>query len=446
MSAPLSSNLHPSLRAFPGVVLELSPDGMVLGSNGRTAPAGENLIGRAFAEVLDDPSVAKLRRLLEQGPTEAPIPRIELNFEVGETVETRSFCPSWELEQGRLWLVEQFRESQVETLHGELYGVNTELVNTQRELAKKSGRLSRLVEEVERKLEENERLSQILQYQNVEMEAQNEELLAMTEELHAGQEALMQVNHQLEVRSRELQLALSARNRFYAAMSHELRTPINAVMGYNDLLLAGVYGLLNEQQELAVERSQRAARHLRELVNDVLDISKIELGRMEVVIEEIAIGDLIESLFITLGPIAESQGSRLHFSSGDCPMTVRTDRRCVRQILLNLITQSVKLGGGNPVFVQCVPPPDRDGIVIEITDGGGGMSTDELAGVFEEFTSVGEVNVDSPMLGTGLGLPVAHRLAALIGGRLDVSTTPGLGNVFRLFLPSGPQLPPPTVA
>jgi hypothetical protein len=246
MTDPLALTLHPALRAFPGVVLELAPDGRVLSSNDALeALSRREAVGRPLAEALDARSREKLARVLHSAPRDAGPVHLELNVEAPPSVETRAFHAVWELdrEEPRLWLVEHPRDPGADALHDELNALNAELVNTQRALAKKSGRLSVIVQEMERKLEENERLSRMLQYQNEEMEAQNEELLAMTEELHAGQEEILQANQQLERRSRELQVALSARNRFYAAMSHELRTPINAVMGYNDLLLAGVSGI-----------------------------------------------------------------------------------------------------------------------------------------------------------------------------------------------------------
>jgi signal transduction histidine kinase len=290
-----------------------------------------------------------------------------------------------------------------------------------------------MVDEIERKLGENERLSAMLQYRNEEVERQNEELLTITQKLHTGQEELLLAHQQLEMRTRQLQVALSARNRFYAAMSHELRTPINAIMGYNDLLLAGVYGALSEHQELAVERSQRAVRHLRSLINDVLDISTIELGRMELIPERVDLRQLVESLFVAMRPLAESQGSTLRLGVGDCAVEVVTDPRCVRQILLNILSHSIRLAGASPVWVQCSADPS--GVAIEVTDKGGGISPEDLGEVFDEFAPLAGSAGAPPALGTGLGLPVARRLAALIGGRLEASTTTGVGNVFRLTLP-----------
>ena len=250
----------------------------------------------------------------------------------------------------------------------------------------------------------------------------------------------MQLNHQLERRTRELQLAISARNRFYANMSHELRTPINAVMGYNDLLLASIYGPLGEQQELAVERSQRAARHLRELVNDVLDISRLEVGKPELQVEEVDVPGLVEEVFASLRPMADSTGAVLRVSAPGRPYVVKTDPRRLRQVLSNLLSNAIKFGKGTPVWVNCSPASDG-GMEIEVTDGGDGIAPDDLARVFDEFVQLARDENDESVRhdGTGLGLPIARRVARLLGGALDATSTAGMGSTFRVILPPAPR-------
>ncbi|HEX2190997.1 MAG TPA: ATP-binding protein [Longimicrobiaceae bacterium] len=435
MSTRAGTGLHPSLRAFPGVVLELLPDGTVADSNGRLdAAVGRPLVGHPLAEALDGPSARKLERALAAADGGGAV--WELVVEGGEAVVAVSFsvCRSGDDGAERVWLVECPRDSRVAVLHDQLHEVNSELVNTQRELGKEKGRLVRALDELEREFHENDRLSQKLQRQNEEMEAQNEELLAMTEELHAGQEQLLRLNHQLERRTRELQVALSARNRFYAAMSHELRTPINAIMGYNDLLLASVYGRLGEQQETAVERSQAAARHLRELVNDILDISRLELGKFELQPEPVDLQRLVEDLFVAVRPLADGRGSTLHLVSGDAPCRVVTDLRRVRQIVLNLLSNAVKFGNGEPVMVRC-GRSSEGGAELEVVDGGDGIAAEDLGRIFEDFVQLGTDVIGGAPEGTGLGLPISRRLANLLGGRLEVSSTAGLGSTFRLVLP-----------
>jgi len=439
------SGLHTCLRAFPGAVLELCLDGTVTDSNGRIETViGREVVGTPLAGALDRASVHKLEEALSSASA-AEGTAWELVFEGGDTVLPLSFSVSRVDEDGkvRVWLVEYPRHAQTARLYDEFHEVNSELLNTQRDLAKEKARLVRALDELERELHENERLSQEFQRQNEEMEAQNEELLAMTEELHAGQDQLLQLNHQLERRTRELQIAISARNRFYAAMSHELRTPINAIMGYNDLLLASVYGSLAEQQELAVERSQRAASHLRELVNDILDISRIELGKFEIQPEEIDLPRLVEDLFAAVRPLADGRGSTLHLVSSAVPCRVLSDPRRVRQIVLNLLSNAIKFGKGKPVWVRCGRASDG-GVELEVVDGGDGIPAEDLARIFEDFVQLGTDVIGGAVEGTGLGLPISRRLAHTLGGKLDVSSTPGVGSTFRLLLP--PSIPSPSAS
>jgi signal transduction histidine kinase len=439
--------MPPALRAFPGSVLELGPDGVVLDSNGRLERLLERAVaGQPLARVLDEDSRAKLDELLRAdmgGEARA----WELVAEGRDTRFPVAFHASREDvgagEAGRLWLVECPRDPRFDRLHEEMAALHSEQSTTGRRLAKEKSRLTAALLDLERQFEQNERLSRELQAQNEEVEAQNQELLAMTEELHAGREDLLKLNHQLERRTRELQIALGARTRFYASMSHELRTPVNAVMGYNDLLLTGVYGPLSEQQELAVERAQRAARHLRELVNDVLDISRLESGKLELESEEVRITDLVDDLFSTLQPFAEERGTELHVMTRDCPRTVETDPRRLRQALLNLLTNAIKFGKGRPVWLHCGRGADG-GVELEVVDSGDGIAVDDLHRIFDEFVQLGrgENGELAPHEGTGLGLPIARRLTRLLGGRLEVSSTPGVGSTFRLSLPPSPPTAP----
>ncbi|HEX8455265.1 MAG TPA: ATP-binding protein [Longimicrobium sp.] len=446
MSFRIGQGMHPALRAFPGAVLELGADGVVLDSNGRLDELlGRPLPGTRLEAALDRPSRLKVEQLLLRRPEpgEAPV-AWELMVEGSDTIHPIAMFPVWDEDPAspRLWLVESPRDPRMGVLHDELASVNSEQASTQRQLVKEKGRLGRALDELERELNENAKLSRALQAQNEEMEAQNEELLAMTQELHAGQEQLMQLNHQLERRSRELQLALSARNRFYANMSHELRTPINAVMGYNDLLLASIYGPLGEQQELAIERSQRAARHLRELVNDVLDISRLEVGKPELQLEDVDVPSLVEETFASLRPMAHSTGAVLQVSAPERPFLIRTDGRRLRQVLSNLLSNAIKFGKGAPVWVNCSRAPDG-GMEIEVVDGGDGIAPDDLARVFDEFVQLARDENDESLRqdGTGLGLPIARRVARLLGGALDATSVAGVGSTFRVILPPTPPAP-----
>lgn len=237
----------------------------------------------------------------------------------------------------------------------------------------------------------------------------------------------------------EREQAIAARARFYASMSHELRTPINAVIGYNDLMLAGIYGDMNEQQLQGIARSQNAARHLLELVNDVLDLSKVEAGKVEIEVEPVSIPALVDDLFTTVGPLAERQGTELHLHCGEELPRLETDPRRVRQILLNLLSNAIKFGEGKPVEVHCTRAGEG-GARIEVRDHGTGIPAEAVDRIFDEFVQLPSGNEG----GTGLGLSISRRLADLLGGALSVQSVEGEGSTFRLTLPErAPALPAP---
>jgi signal transduction histidine kinase len=243
---------------------------------------------------------------------------------------------------------------------------------------------------------------------------------------------LNEANRLLQQRQAELERAMTARNRFYASMSHELRTPINAIIGYNTLLLDSIYGPLNEQQAHGIERTHKAAKHLLELVNDVLDLSKIEAGKFELSVQPTTFPGLIEDLFVTVRPMADEHGSELSLEHEGGSCTLETDPRRVRQILLNLLSNAIKFGKGKPIVVTSAPQADG-GIEIAVRDHGDGIAQGDLPRVFDEFVQLAHSHSGS---GTGLGLPISKRLAALLGGALSVESTVGEGSVFRLRLPS----------
>jgi signal transduction histidine kinase len=434
------TGLHPALRAFPGAVLELTREGVVQASNGRLeATLERTLVDRPLRAVLAPDSHAALDALLaEPSPDEAPA-LLSLRLLGRDQEQELAFLASREAASGpQLWLVEVPADPRLELVRGQLSAAASEGAAHRQRLGRETARLARSAEELDRELKESATLSRTVQQQNRQMEQQSEELLSMTRQLHAGQDRLLELSHQVEQRNRELQLALAARSRFYGAMSHELRTPINAVMGYNDLLLASVYGPLNEQQELAVERSQRAAQHLRELVNDVLDLSRLEGGGVELSFQRVQLTPLVHAGLEALRPAAQAAGSELRLRSEGAGEVV-TDPRRVLQILDHLVSNALKFGPGTPVFVT-LRALSGGGAELEVVDGGPGIAPGDLNRVFEEFVQLGRgENCDGTEIeGTGLGLSLARQLALLLGGRLDASSTPGLGSTFRLTLPSAP--------
>ena len=279
------------------------------------------------------------------------------------------------------------------------------------------------------------RVSHTLIVRDVSERRRAEEALRTQAVSLAGTTAkLTALNSELQRRQAELQHAMSARNRFYASMSHELRTPINAIIGYSTLLLDNIYGPLTERQRQGLERSHRAANHLLELVNDVLDLSKIEAGKIELSLQPVTFPALVEELFVTIGPLADEHGSALTLESAR-EVTLVTDPRRVRQILLNLLSNAIKFGHGKPIEVRCGHGPD-DGLEVTVRDHGAGISEADLARIFDEFVQLPDT---APRLqGTGLVLSISKRLAQLLGGDRSVESVPGDGSTFRLVLPQSP--------
>jgi len=248
---------------------------------------------------------------------------------------------------------------------------------------------------------------------------------------------LKTVNEELARRQIELEKAITARSRFYASMSHELRTPINAILGYNTLLLDHIYGPLNEKQTQGVRRAHKAAKHLLELVNDVLDLSKIEAGKIELQLQPVSFPTLIEDLFVTVRPLADERRSELSLVVEGEARKVVSDPRRVRQILLNLLSNAIKFGNGNPIRVV-YHALDDGGVRVDVVDHGVGIAPEDIPKIFDEFVQLQKTHNEQ---GTGLGLPISSRLATLLNGRLEVESVPGEGSTFRLALPANVEQP-----
>jgi PAS domain S-box-containing protein len=243
---------------------------------------------------------------------------------------------------------------------------------------------------------------------------------------------LRALNEELADRQAELERAMAARSRFYASMSHELRTPINAVLGYSTLLLENIYGPLNEKQAEGITRTHKAAKHLLELVNDVLDLSKIEAGKIDLRLQPVNFPALLEDLFITVRPLADQYKSELTLDHDGEPVKVISDPRRLRQILLNLLSNAIKFGRGKPIRVTSRPQPDG-GIVLEVSDEGEGIAPADQEKIFDEFVQLGKTQLTE---GTGLGLPISRRLAEMLQAELEVHSEIGKGSTFRLIIPA----------
>lgn len=239
----------------------------------------------------------------------------------------------------------------------------------------------------------------------------------------------------MEEQAERLERAISERSRFFASISHELRTPINAVVGYGQLLEDGVYGALTDAQTEAIGRVLRSSQHLLELVNDVLDISKIEAGKLEIFPEPIDLAALLRDTLTSVHFQAEKKGLVLEVDAPKA-LPVVTDPARVRQILLNLLSNAVKFTdrGGVYTTARAVPDTEPGWVEVRVRDTGAGIAPDDLQRIFEEFE---QANGAAARGGTGLGLAISRRLADLLGGDLRVESEPGEGSTFTVRLPRG---------
>jgi PAS domain S-box-containing protein len=238
---------------------------------------------------------------------------------------------------------------------------------------------------------------------------------------------------ELELANVELIRATDAKSQFLANMSHELRTPLNSIIGFTGILLQGMAGPLNEEQEKQLGMVHRSGRYLLSLINDVLDLSRIEAGRTRVEVEAFDMRDALSAVEQTLGPLAAEKGLGLAFETPQGALPVLSDRGKIQQILLNLAGNAVKFTDKGGITVHTEARPDE--IVVTVTDTGVGIPVEEQAHIFDEFHQIARAAGDKTQ-GSGLGLTICRRLARVLGGDVTVSSQPGQGSAFTLSLPT----------
>jgi signal transduction histidine kinase len=256
---------------------------------------------------------------------------------------------------------------------------------------------------------------------------------------------LLDANVRLEERAQQVTEANMAKSRFLANVSHELRTPLNAIVGYNSLALSGLYGEVTPELRGAHDRIRAAADHLLHVVNDVLDLSKIEVGRMNVERRTVVLEPLLEGVISMVEPVAEAKGVRLDMVvPRDLPAFV-SDPRHVRQILVSLLTNAIKFTerGSVTIVAKVSDVAQTKSISIAVEDTGIGIAPADLGRIFDEFEQVRPGGRgDSIARGTGLGLAVSRKLARLLGGDVRVDSQLGQGSRFTLTLPIEPRSVP----
>jgi PAS domain S-box-containing protein len=246
-------------------------------------------------------------------------------------------------------------------------------------------------------------------------------------------------NQELELRNREVERATKLKSKFLASMSHELRTPLNAIVGFSDLLADGIPGELNDKQKRFVNHIKQGSAHLLQLINDILDLSKIEAGQLELRCEDFQVKDALPEVLSTIRPLAMAKSIQVHHKL-EADRAVYADRVRFKQILYNLLSNAVKFTAKNGrIDIDCVEKGNE--VCISVTDTGIGIRAEDQAVVFEEFRQV-EGNTDTANEGTGLGLAITKRLVEQQGGKISLESEPGKGSRFTFTLPLGSRTSP----
>ncbi|MBT4035425.1 MAG: HAMP domain-containing protein [Candidatus Marinimicrobia bacterium] len=258
----------------------------------------------------------------------------------------------------------------------------------------------------------------------------------MLEKIHNHEQHLEQLvverTVELEAAKTKAEESDHLKSAFLASMSHELRTPLNSIIGFTGILLQGMAGPLSEEQAKQLGMVKGSASHLLELINDILDISKIESGRIQVYDEAFKIDLLLVMAVSSLRPFAEKKGLRLrHNIETDLPK-LYSDKRRLEQILLNLINNAIKFTDEGEIIVNCYV--NEDFLYIDVIDTGIGISEKDLETIFETFRQI-DTGLDRVKEGSGLGLAISKKLAELLSGTIKVVSEPGVGSTFSVVLP-----------
>ncbi|MCP4118088.1 MAG: response regulator [Desulfobacteraceae bacterium] len=287
-------------------------------------------------------------------------------------------------------------------------------------------------EEVARLAGELQEANQGLQARTDELQSQSVELQCQAEELQQTAGELQEQNRELEAQRLQVEEANRLKSEFLSNMSHELRTPLNSVMALSRVLLMQAKDKLSEEEASYLEIIERNGRNLLALINDILDLSKIEAGRMDVSPKNFSVVSTIETIMERLEPLAEDKGIEVNLKIPDNFPQIESDENRVHQILQNLIGNAVKFTEQGGVIVSA--GSDAENIHIEVSDTGIGISKKDLPHIFEEFRQV-DGSSSRPYEGTGLGLTIAGKAVTMLGGNISVESTLGKGSTFFLTLP-----------
>lgn len=338
-------------------------------------------------------------------------------------------------------------------LHAELAEINASL---EQKVAARTSELQREINE--RKLLQAQSEQQIKELARSEVESRHllgiaiqsrHSLLSVLEDEQHAEQALQGLNAELEERVLQRTIQLEAakdkaevadrvKSSFLATMSHELRTPLNSIIGFTGLLLQNLAGPLNKEQHKQLTIVKSASQHLLALINDVLDISKIEAGEFHITFESVNIPVLLYDMIERFQPQSQALGLALKIEVAPGITTVRSNGRRLTQVVSNLLSNAVKFTDHGEILLSC--HQENEYIKITVSDTGVGITAEDIPKLFQPFAQL-EARPEKVIQGTGLGLVISRRIVEALGGELNVESVVGVGSRFYFMLPRQPFLP-----
>ena len=247
---------------------------------------------------------------------------------------------------------------------------------------------------------------------------------------------LNEQHNMLKDSAEEARKANSAKSVFLANMSHELRTPLNAIIGYGELMIDDPDESISELHKRDLKKIVTSGQHLLHLINEILDLSKVEAGKLEVIPDHISLPDMLDEIAVTIQPLVKQNNNRLVIDCSPTISKIYSDDMKVRQVLINLLGNACKFTENGTISLKAEPSTIQsvDHVALSVSDTGAGISKDYIENLFKPFTQ-GDQSLNKSYGGTGLGLTICQKLSELLGGKITVDSTEGMGTTFTVTLP-----------